>query len=148
MAVAHLLKVSAWKQNKVNTQQAMGQLWESPRTLLQAAEGLSWARKTCWTTWLKHPDKAFAAWRGHPGWSTGCTFIQTTLGFMSTLVRTQHDQLQHSQLCMACDFVPTCSFQTHVHCKLHATLSQKGCLIHKHAFYSFTILRSLFMPQN
>lgn len=67
MAVAHLLKVSAWKQNKVNTQQAMGQLWESPRTLLQAAEGLSWARKTCWTTWLKHPDKAFAAWRGHPG---------------------------------------------------------------------------------
>lgn len=87
-------------------------------------------------------------WQGTcciPGtsWSMGRIFTHMTLGFMSTLVHTQH-----SQHCMACDFVRTCSFQTQAHCKLHATLSQKGCLIHKHAFYSFTILRRPSMPQN
>lgn len=52
------------------------------------------------------------------------------------------------QYTMAYDSVLTCSFQIQVHRKRRAPFSQKGCLIHKHAFYSFAPLWSPPVPQN
>lgn len=97
------------------------------------------------------PALARVPWKGThstaeipPCVSTGGTSTWRMLSIVRTLLL--HSHSEHGQFSVAHDFVLTCSFQIQGHRKRHAPFSQKGCLIHKHAFYSFGPLRCPPVP--